>query len=162
MQANLTKVRFLLLALASLLLVPVARAEKYGLGVILGEPTGFNFNYELGRLRAADIQFGFSSSVLHLNLTYQYHVKRAFNLDGAVVDWYYGIGAHYYSRDYKKLISIIKTMAPSVGSTSLPAASSLKSVSSAVEEATIPNKNVSIIRYNFRMFALCGVTYRVV
>lgn len=73
--------------------------EQIGVGIILGEPTGFNVNYRLERRRSADFQLGFSSSRLHLNASYLLHERRAMNLDGVVIDWYYGIGVHYYHHD---------------------------------------------------------------
>lgn len=70
-----------------------------GLGFILGSPTGININWAFDENQAWDLQFGWSRSMHHLNLSYQVWNFRAFNVDGVILDWYYGAGLHSYHRN---------------------------------------------------------------
>lgn len=76
-----------------------ARGEALGLGIILGSPTGFNLNLPLAEERAFDVQVGWAPNSQHLNMTYQIWQNRAFNADGLIFDWYYGVGLHYFFRE---------------------------------------------------------------
>ncbi|MFW7378703.1 MAG: hypothetical protein ACOH5I_07850 [Oligoflexus sp.] len=76
-----------------------ARSGSLGLGVIVGNPTGFNLNMKLEADRALDLQLGWSPGSQHFNLSYQIWKARAFNSDGVIFDWYYGFGIHYYFRE---------------------------------------------------------------
>jgi len=74
----------------------VAKESSLGLGVILGNPTGINVNWQLESNRALDLQLGWSPRMQHLNATYQIWFPRAFNADGVIFDWYYGFGIHRF------------------------------------------------------------------
>jgi hypothetical protein len=72
-----------------------AQARGFGLGVILGEPTGINFKawtgYKTAFVGAAAWSFGHEDS-LHVHLDYIVHNFRLLKLENGHLPVYYGIG----------------------------------------------------------------------
>ena len=72
-----------------------AQDRGFGLGVILGEPTGINFKawtgYKTAFVGAAAWSFGHQDS-LHVHLDYLVHNFRLLDLDDVELPVYYGIG----------------------------------------------------------------------
>ncbi len=73
-----------------------AQDEGFGLGVILGEPTGINFkawtSHSAAFVGAAAWSFGHEDT-LHLHLDYLLHNFRLIKLENGYLPVYYGIGA---------------------------------------------------------------------
>jgi hypothetical protein len=74
----------------------LAQDRGFGLGVILGEPTGINFKawtgYKTAFVGAAAWSFGRQDS-LHVHLDYAVHNFRLLELKNGHLPVYYGIGA---------------------------------------------------------------------
>jgi hypothetical protein len=73
-----------------------AQDEGFGLGVILGEPTGINFKawtgYSTALVGAAAWSFEHEET-LHVHLDYVFHNRRLIKLENGTLPVYYGIGA---------------------------------------------------------------------
>jgi hypothetical protein len=73
----------------------VAQEKDFGLGIILGEPTGISFKNWIGSTTAIDggIAWSFSkNSSLHLHVDYLFHNFNIFKAKNSNLALYYGIG----------------------------------------------------------------------
>ena len=83
----------------AILIFPVsgwAQEKGWGLGVILGEPTGISFKTWLKKDRAIDAAAAWSfggSDAFHLHGDYLFHNRTLLNFDRNMIPLYYGIGA---------------------------------------------------------------------
>ncbi len=87
----------LILMLAAILFPGTAKAQDndFGLGIILGEPTGISLKYWVGSTAAIDgavaWSFGNNDS-LHLHADYLFHKFNLFKVEKGEIPLYYGIG----------------------------------------------------------------------
>ncbi|MDI6697783.1 MAG: hypothetical protein QME85_02445 [Candidatus Saccharicenans sp.] len=92
-------VLFLVLMLA----VPgEAQQKKFGLGIILGEPTGIIAKYWTSKTTAFDVAGSWSfagEDSLHLHADYLFHSFNVFKTDKGQLPLYYGIGARLSLQD---------------------------------------------------------------
>lgn len=80
----------------------LAQANKFGLGIILGEPTGVIFKYWTSRTTAFDVAGSWSfvgENSFHLHADYLYHNFELFKVDKGKLPVYYGIGARLSLQD---------------------------------------------------------------
>lgn len=87
----------LILALAIVLFSGVARSQEkdFGLGIILGEPTGISAKKWLDDKSALDAAVAWSlvtPSSFHLHADYLYHDFNLFNVKKGKLPFYFGIG----------------------------------------------------------------------
>ena len=88
----------LIIMFLSVLTIPTtgwAQAKGWGLGVILGEPTGISFKTWLNKDRAIDAAAAWSfggEDAFHLHGDYLFHNRTLLNFDKNVIPLYYGIG----------------------------------------------------------------------
>ena len=88
----------LIIMFLSVLTIPTtgwAQAKGWGLGVILGEPTGISFKTWLNKDRAIDAAAAWSfggNDAFHLHGDYLFHNRTLLNFDKNVIPLYYGIG----------------------------------------------------------------------
>ena len=86
------KIVFVLLVFSG---VSVAQSNGFGLGIILGQPTGISAKYWTSGSTAFDFGLGYSferHSRMHLHADYLFHVKNIFNT-AENFSLYYGPGA---------------------------------------------------------------------
>jgi hypothetical protein len=69
----------------------------FGLGVIIGDPTGISGKDYLNKERAVDGALGWSSGGFHLHGDYLIHKPNVFQIDRYPVNLYYGLGARFIS-----------------------------------------------------------------
>jgi len=86
----------LFLILATLFTFQQARAvESFGIGALLGEPTGISAKFELSPKSAVDLaaawSFGNADAFL-LHADYLWYKKNLFPIDRAPIDLFFGIG----------------------------------------------------------------------
>ncbi|MCB0406908.1 MAG: hypothetical protein KDD34_01815 [Bdellovibrionales bacterium] len=82
--------------------VAFAESKKFGIGAILGAPTGISAAYSLGNNRSIDAAAGWSLGDdvnYHIHSTYLMHKPGAFEIDHIDIDIYFGIGARIKERD---------------------------------------------------------------
>ncbi len=81
--------------------VPAFSNNNFGLGVVLGDPTGISAKYVLNSTEAIDgaLAFGGGGNI-YLHTTWLISKETLFELDRYPVNWYYGIGARMISHDY--------------------------------------------------------------
>jgi hypothetical protein len=83
-----------------IVLCGVARAQSsgFGLGIILGEPTGINFKHWTGNSTAlvGATAWAFDrQKALHLHLDYIFHNFRLIKAERHAIPFYYGIGLRF-------------------------------------------------------------------
>ena len=79
-----------------------AWAGNFGLGIVLGDPTGISGKYMLSKGRAIDGAVAWDlagESDFHLQSTYLFHHFGAFHIDNVPIDVYYGPGLRFINRD---------------------------------------------------------------
>lgn len=90
-------VSFMLLAIV-LCGVAQAQSKGFGLGIILGEPTGISFKHWTGHntalAGAAAWAFG-RQNAFHLHLDYIFHNFRLIKAERHTIPFYYGIGLRF-------------------------------------------------------------------
>ncbi len=92
MNNNLAKIILVIVIFSG---VSFAQSNGFGLGVILGEPTGISAKYWTASNTAFDFGLGYSfekHSRMHLHADYLFHVKNIFNTSENIA-LYYGPGA---------------------------------------------------------------------
>ena len=68
-------------------------APGFGLGVIIGSPTGLSGKYTLSRDRAIDAALGWDgSSSTHFTMSHLWMQQRLFSVERESVDLFYGVG----------------------------------------------------------------------
>ena len=89
----------IILLLLGILILPIsmtAQDRGFGLGIILGEPTGVSFKNWVGRREAFDVAVAWSfegEGAIHIHADYLFHNFRLFNIEKGDLVFYYGIGA---------------------------------------------------------------------
>ena len=84
--------------LLGIIVLPItleAQDRGFGLGVILGEPTGVSFKNWVGRREAFDVAVAWSfegEGAIHIHADYLFHNFRLFNIEKGDLVFYYGIG----------------------------------------------------------------------
>lgn len=92
MKNNLAKILLLITIFSG---AAFAQSNGFGLGIILGEPTGISAKYWTTNSTAFDFGLGYSLkkySRLHLHADYLFHTKNLFNTNESI-ELYYGPGA---------------------------------------------------------------------
>jgi hypothetical protein len=83
-----------------------AQVSGFGLGIILGEPTGISAKLWKGETTAIDAAAGWSSgknSVLHLHADYIFHNFNLIDVQKGKLPFYYGIGGRVKFADDTKV-----------------------------------------------------------
>ena len=75
-------------------LLSISYAGNFGVGVIVGEPTGLSFKLWQGKNTALDFGLAWSTTanVLHLSADYVNHNFALFKITNGSLPFYYGIG----------------------------------------------------------------------
>jgi len=79
-----------------------AQDHGFGLGIILGEPTGVSFKNWIGRREAIDVAVAWSfegEGAIHIHADYMFHNFRLFHIEKGDLVLYYGIGARVKTVD---------------------------------------------------------------
>jgi hypothetical protein len=82
----------------------LADQGRFGLGLMLGEPTGVNAKYFIDRYNALDAGVGWSLTDdhdFHLHADYLYHVYSLVHSESGEAPIYFGVGARILFRDNK-------------------------------------------------------------
>ena len=86
-----------------LLISPLAYGSSgpFGLGIMLGGPTGISANYNMSRDNSIDGGLGFDlgDGDFHLHGTYLWHFRRSISIENYYFGWYLGAGARMISKD---------------------------------------------------------------
>lgn len=83
-------------------------SQPFGLGIIIGAPTGFSAKYKLGRGHAIDGALAWAISghtKMHLHADYLWVKPKALKLDSTGLDFFFGVGARlstFEDRDEKE------------------------------------------------------------
>lgn len=82
---------------------PVYAQHDFGAGIVIGDPTGFSFKYDLNSINSIDAALAWSD---HINIllqgTYLWHKPKLFFMDSYPVDLFFGVGARLRDRDEHK------------------------------------------------------------
>ncbi|NQY99093.1 MAG: hypothetical protein HRT45_00315 [Bdellovibrionales bacterium] len=91
----------IVLALIAALSLEIAEAKEFGLGVMLGGPTGVSGNYYLTDDTSLDfgLGVGLGSRNVHLHGTYLFHMPEDITFENYSFGWYFGAGARFATRD---------------------------------------------------------------
>lgn len=73
--------------------------DTFGLGLVLGDPTGVTAKYWFSEGRAVDGAIGWSRSHVHVHVNHVWHRFGIFEIDGRPIDLYYGIGGRLQDWD---------------------------------------------------------------
>jgi hypothetical protein len=82
-----------------------AREKGFGLGIIIGEPTGLSFKKWTSRTQAFDAALAWSfegDNAFHLHGDYLFHNYRSIRIDRSTIPFYYGIGFRLKFEDENK------------------------------------------------------------
>jgi len=88
----------IIVLLLGIIVLPItleAQDRGFGLGVILGEPTGVSFKNWVGRREAFDVAVAWSfegEGAIHIHADYLFHNFRLFHVEKGDLVLYYGIG----------------------------------------------------------------------
>jgi hypothetical protein len=74
--------------------------ERFGLGIVLGEPTGLTGEVVVSEAQSVDAALSFEEDI-YLHATYLFHQKQITPVQGARWTWYVGAGAFFEDRDTK-------------------------------------------------------------
>ena len=91
--------RSIILFLLGIIVLPstlAAQDSGFGLGIILGEPTGVSFKSWVGSREAVDVAVAWSfegEGAIHIHADYLFHNFRLFHIEKGDLVLYYGIGA---------------------------------------------------------------------
>ena len=84
--------------------IAMADQGRFGLGLMLGEPTGVNAKYFIDKYNAIDGGFGWtldSDHDFHLHADYLYHFYSLLHTESGEAPIYFGVGARVVFRDDK-------------------------------------------------------------
>ena len=84
-----------LLGIVVLPIASMAQDSGFGLGIILGEPTGISFKNWVGSREAFDVAVAWSfegEGAIHIHADYLYHRFDMFDLEDGKLPLYFGIG----------------------------------------------------------------------
>lgn len=78
-----------------------AQNHNFGLGIILGEPTGVSSNYKLSSNNSIDaaLAVDLDDDDLQFHSTYLFNYPNSLDLDGTLLGWYWGLGARVRIED---------------------------------------------------------------
>lgn len=85
-----------------LLTSTVVFAKNFGLGVVLGNPTGISANYMLGGNKSIDGALAFDlngDDHFHIHSTYLFRHPKSLELDSVKMGWFWGVGAKFRTHD---------------------------------------------------------------
>ena len=91
--------KLMVILLFGIFIVPAhltAQDSGFGLGIILGEPTGISFKSWVGGRDAFDVAVAWSfegEGAIHIHADYLFHNFRLFRIEKGQLVLYYGIGA---------------------------------------------------------------------
>jgi len=91
--------KLFVILLFGLFIIPahsMAQDRGFGLGIILGEPTGVSFKNWVGQREAFDVAVAWSfegEGAIHIHADYLFHNFRLFHIEKGNLVLYYGIGA---------------------------------------------------------------------
>lgn len=85
---------FILSTLIALAMSGAANAADFGLGIIIGSPTGISAKYGLSQNHAIDgaLAWDLSENHIHLSSDYLWIKRGGLNLEQVALDWYFGVG----------------------------------------------------------------------
>jgi hypothetical protein len=72
--------------------------KEFGLGIILGSPTGFSGNFLLSNTTSIDAALAYDlgdDSNFHIHADYLFRFPKSLPFDGETLGWYWGIGAKF-------------------------------------------------------------------
>lgn len=90
--------KLIVILLFGIFIIPThltAQDSGFGLGIILGEPTGVSFKNWVGRREAFDVAVAWSfegEGAIHIHADYLFHNFRLFHIEKGDLVLYYGIG----------------------------------------------------------------------
>lgn len=85
------------------LTVHVQAAHNFGAGVVLGDPTGLSFKYDLSARNSIDAALAWSDSInVLVQGDYLWNKPKLFFVDNYPFDLFYGVGARLRDRDKDK------------------------------------------------------------
>ncbi|MCB0327513.1 MAG: hypothetical protein KDD52_07835 [Bdellovibrionales bacterium] len=79
-----------------------AIGETFGIGVLLGEPTGISGNLMLSRRSSIDMAVAYDLSGdenFETHVDYLYRSPNSINLDGLLLGWFFGVGGKFRTHD---------------------------------------------------------------
>ena len=91
--------KLIVILLFGIFIIPAhltAQDSGFGLGIILGEPTGVSFKSWVGSREALDVAVAWSfegEGAIHIHADYLIHNFRLFRIEKGDLVFYYGIGA---------------------------------------------------------------------
>ncbi len=80
----------------------VDHTSRFGLGLMLGEPTGISGKYNIDEKQSIDFGVGLAfvdHGRFHLHADYLLHVRDIFDVESGDFDLHYGVGARLKTRD---------------------------------------------------------------
>lgn len=78
----------------------VYAAHEFGLGIVVGSPTGITAKYMLSKTKAIDAAISvFDGGDFYLHGSWLMIGDRLFNISRFPVQWYFGVGARFISDD---------------------------------------------------------------
>jgi hypothetical protein len=81
-----------------------AQSENFGLGAIIGKPTGISGKYWLNNENAIDVALGYSfenNSSINIHADYLWHIYNVFDTQ-ITLPLYYGVGGKFNAKDGNK------------------------------------------------------------
>lgn len=101
------KINYLILLIALFYIANInAQSSGVGLGIIVGEPTGFSFKYWTDSNTAIDAAIAWSfidEGAFHIHGDYIFHNMRLITIPDGKLPFYYGIGARLKTANDAKL-----------------------------------------------------------
>lgn len=95
-------VAFFLGSFASLKMADADTPGPFGLGIVIGDPTGLTANYRLSQQRSVDAAVAWSFGRhrgFELHSDYLWHRANLFRIEKLSFDWHYGLGARLINLD---------------------------------------------------------------
>lgn len=92
--------RYLLLFLILILGSNLANAKQFGLGVILGSPTGISANYLLSDRNSIDAALAYDDDDLHFHMDYLWRFPKSLRTQKAAFGWFAGVGLKFRDHDH--------------------------------------------------------------
>jgi hypothetical protein len=91
----------LIVLITTLVTSTAAHAEhNFGAGVVLGDPTGLSFKYNINSAHSVDAALAWSDSInIHMHANFLWNKYKLFYLDQYPVDWYFGAGVRLRERE---------------------------------------------------------------
>lgn len=99
------KIIFLLVSIFFITLTSSAQESGFGVGIMLGEPSGLSFKKWLNNTNAIDAGLGWSfaeDGSIHLHADYLYHKYDLIHLSDSKIPVYFGIGGRFKFKNEEK------------------------------------------------------------